>query len=104
MLELIAIVGGLILCFYLPHEARKVRDGWVRKSFKGPTENFRTAYVKQLGSFVWLGLVLAGVGVVLAPLAQESGEWVFKLLGAAIWLAVAGIAYHLRGKLTRLPV
>jgi hypothetical protein len=30
MLELIAIVGGLSLLFYLPHETNKVRNGWVR--------------------------------------------------------------------------
>jgi hypothetical protein len=30
MLGLIAIVGGLVLLFYPPHEANKMRNGWVR--------------------------------------------------------------------------
>jgi hypothetical protein len=30
MLELIAIVGGLFLLFYLPQETNKVRNGCVR--------------------------------------------------------------------------
>jgi hypothetical protein len=103
MLELIAIVGGLILIFYLPYEVGKVRNGWVRKSFKGAPADFPAAYAKSLKSFTTLGLILGCVGVVLAPLTPEGGEWVFKLLGAAIWFGVAAIAYQQRGKLTAQP-
>ena len=103
MLELIAIVCGLVLCFYLPHEASKVRNGWVRKSFKGAPEDFPAVYAKGLKSFATIGIVLGCVGVVLAPLAPEGGEWVFKLLGAAIWFGVAGISFYLRSRLTQQP-
>jgi hypothetical protein len=37
---------------------------------------------------------------VVAPLAPEEGEWVFKLLGAAIWFGIAAVALHRRGKLS----
>jgi hypothetical protein len=100
MLELIAIVCGLVLLFYLPYEVNKVRNGWVRKSFKGAPEEFPAAYAKGLKSFMTIGLILGGIGVVLAPLAPESGEWVFKLLSAAIWFGVAGVSAHQRGRLT----
>jgi hypothetical protein len=99
MLELIAIVGGFILLFYLPYEANKVRNGWVRKRFKGPPEDFPAAYAKALKSFMITGIVLGCAGLVLAPLAPEQGEWIFKLLGAAIWFGVAAVAYHQRTKL-----
>jgi hypothetical protein len=98
MLELIAIVAGFILLFYLPYEANKVRNGWVRKRFKGAPEDFPAAYAKALKSFMITGIVLGCAGLALAPLAPEEGEWVFKLLGAAIWFGVAGVAFHQRGK------
>ena len=98
MLELIAIVGGFILLFYLPHEANKVRDGWVRKRFKGAPEDFPAAYAKALKSHMTIGIILGCAGLVLAPIAPEQGEWVFKLLGAAIWFGVGAVAYHLRVK------
>ena len=98
MLELIAIVCGFILLFYIPHEANKVRAGWVRKRFKGAPEDFPAAYAKALKSFIITGIVLGCAGLALAPLALEEGEWVFKLLGAAIWFGVAAVAFHQRGK------
>jgi hypothetical protein len=103
MLELIAIVGGLFLIFYLPYEAAKVRNGWVRKSFKGSPGDFPAAYAKGLKSFMTIGLILGCVGVVLAPLAAERGEWIFKLLGAAIWFGVAAVAFQQRSRLERQP-
>jgi len=99
MLELIAIVGGLVLCFYLPYEANKVRNGWVRKRFKGAPEDFRPQHAKLLRSFMILGLVIGAANIVLAPLNLEGGEWVFKLVDGIIWLAVAAIAYNLRAKM-----
>ena len=98
MLELIAIVGGIFLLFYLPYEANKVRNGWVRKRFKGRPEAFPAVYAKSLKTFGTLGVVLGCIGIVLAPLAPEQGEWIFKLLGAAIWFGVAAVAFHQRGK------
>ena len=98
MLELIAIIGGLILLFYLPHEANKVSGGWVRKNFKGAAADYPAAYVKTLKWFTKLGVILGCVGIALAPLSLERGEWVFKLLGAAIWFGVAAVAFQQRSK------
>lgn len=98
MLELIAIVGGFFLLFYLPHEANKVRNGWVRKRFKGAPEDFPAAYAKALKFHINIGIVLGCGGLILAPLAPEQGEWIFKLLGAAIWFGVAAVAYNQRVK------
>ena len=100
MLELIAIVGGFFLLFYLPYETNKVRNGWVRKRYKGAPADYPGANAKGLKSFTTIGIVLGCAGIVLAPIAQQSGEWIFKLLGAAIWFGVAAVAYHQRGKLT----
>jgi len=100
MLELIAIVSGLVLLFYLPYEVNKVRNGWVRPRFKGAPEDFPAAYAKALKSFTMIGLILGCIGVVLAPLALESGEWVFKLLSTTIWFGVAGVSAYQRGRLT----
>ena len=103
MLELIAIVGGLFLLFYLPHEANKVRNGWVRPRFKGTPAEFPAAYAKAMKSFGTIGIVLGCTGIVLAPLAPEKGEWVFKLLGAAIWFGVAAVAFRQRSCIEQQP-
>jgi hypothetical protein len=72
MLELIAIVGGVLLLFYLPHEVNKGRRGWVRKSFEGAPEDFPAVYAKGLKSFTTIGLILGCVGIVSAPLTPVS--------------------------------
>ena len=101
MLELIALVCGLVLCIYLPIEASKVRNGWVRKSFKGTPAEFRAAYVKQVNYFMWIGVGIGVVDLVLAPLNAEAGEWIFNVISGVLWLAVAGIAFYTRGRLNQ---
>jgi hypothetical protein len=103
MLELIAMVGGLVLLFYLPHEANKVRSGWVRPRFKGAPAEFPAACAKSLKTFGAIGIVLGCVGIVLAPLAPQKGEWVFKLLGAAIWFGVAAVAFRQHSRIEQQP-
>jgi hypothetical protein len=103
MLELIALVCGLILCIYLPIEASKVRGGWVRKSFKGTPEEFRAAYVKQVRYFMWIGVGIGVVDLALAPLNAEAGEWIFNVISGVLWLTVAAIAFHTRGQLAKKP-
>ena len=99
MLELIALAGGLILCFYMPYEAAKVRGGWMRKNFKGAPEEFRAAYLKQLTLMMWIGIAIGAADIAISPLDSGRGEWIVKLLTAAVWLAAAAIAYTLRGRL-----
>jgi hypothetical protein len=103
MLELIALVCGLILCVYLPIEAGKVRRGWVRKSFKGTPEEFRAAYVKQVNYFMWIGVGIGTIDLALAPLNAEGGEWVFNVISAVLWLTVAGIGFYTKGQFAQKP-
>ena len=99
MLELISLAGGLILCFYITYEANKVRGGWVRKNFKGEPVDFRTSYLKQLTYLIWVGLIVAAVEAAISPLSSRSGAALLKLIGAAIWLVVAGLAYNERRRM-----
>lgn len=98
MLELIAIVGGICLLFYLPSQAKKVRNGWVRPNFKGEPATFRAMHFKQLTYFMWTGVGLGAGNLLLAPFDTLPGEWIFKLLTSAIWFGVAAVAYHQRVK------
>jgi len=99
MLELIVILCGLGLLFHIPYQANKIRNGWVRESYNGTPDEFRGNYVKLLKSFLLMGLVVGCINAVLALFEIEGGEWIAKLLCAAIWFGVAGIAFHQRGRL-----
>jgi hypothetical protein len=103
MLELIAIVCGLILVIFMPIEAKRVRSGVVRKNFKGTADDYRAAYLKQVNWFMWLGVGIGVANVAIAPLNLENGEWVFKLIGAAVWFAVAVMAFRTRAQLAQKP-
>ena len=99
MLELIAIIGGIVLLFYLPSQTKKVISGWVSPKFKGEPATFRAMHLKQLTYHMWIGVAL-GAGNLLLALVDDTlpGEWIFKLLGAAIWFGVAGVAFNQRNK------
>jgi len=103
MLELIAIVGGLVLVIFIPIEAKKARSGVVRKNFKGTADDYRAAYLKQVNWFMWLGVGIGVANAAMAPLNSENGEWVFKLIAATVWLAVAVIAFYTKGQLAQTP-
>ena len=93
MLELIAMVAGLAVCVWLPIEMGKIRKGWVHKKFAGDRPKFLAAYRKQIRTMMWLGLVFGVAGIGLALVEDRPGGSIIKLVGAAIWLAVSGIAY-----------
>ncbi len=101
MLELIALICGTILLFYIPLEANKVRHGWVRKRYKGPHGEFRAAYLKQLTFLMWVGVGIAAANLALAPLSSRHGDWVVKLIGAVIWLTVGVLSFYERRRLAR---
>lgn len=103
MLELIAMVAGLALCVWLPIEMSKIRKGWVHKKFAGDRPNFLAHYRKQIRSIMWLGLVLGVAGLGLAAMADQRAESIVKLIGAAIWFAVSGIAYTSHRALAQMP-
>ena len=103
MLELIAMVAGLAVCVWLPIEMSKIRKGWVHKKFAGDRPKFLAAYRKQIRTMMWLGLVLGVAGIGLALVEDRPGGSIIKLVGAAIWLAVSGIAYISVRALERIP-
>lgn len=94
MLELISIVAALIVCIMLPVELGKIRKGWVHRKFAGDRPKFLAAYRKQLKALMWLGLVFGVLGLGLATLVDHRGEAIVKVVAAAIWLAVSGLAFN----------
>jgi hypothetical protein len=103
MLELIAMIAGLVVCIMMPIEMGKIRKGWVSKKFTGNRPGFLAAYRKQLKMLMWLGLVLGVLGIGLAAVEDRHGEMIAKLIGAAIWFAVSGMAFVSLGKLAKIP-
>ena len=103
MLELISMVAGLIVCIMIPIEVGKIRKGWVRDKFKGDRPKFLAAYRKQIRTLMWLGLVFGVSGIGLAALADQRAESIVKLIGAAIWFSVAGIAFTSLRALAQIP-
>jgi hypothetical protein len=103
MLELIAMVAGLAVCVWLPIEMGKIRKGWVHKKFAGDRPKFLAAYRKNIRAMIWLGLVFGVVGIGLALFETRPGGSIIKFIGAAIWLAVAAIAFTSRRALEQIP-
>jgi hypothetical protein len=103
MLELIAMVAGLVVCIMTPIEMNKIRKGWVHKKFAGDRPKFLAHYRKQIRAMMWLGIILGVSGIGLAAFAHEGAEAIIRLIGAAIWFAVAGTAYASRRTLAQLP-
>ena len=103
MLELIAIIAGLIVCVMMPIEVGKIRKGWVHKKYAGDRPKYLAAYRKQIRMLMWLGLVFGVMGIGLAALEARHGEAIVKLIGAAVWLAVSGIAFTSLRTLAQIP-
>jgi hypothetical protein len=103
MLELIAIVAGLIVCVMMPIEVGKIRKGWVHKKYAGDRPKYLAAYRKQIRMLMWLGLVFGVMGIGLAALEARHGEAIVKLIGAAVWFAVSGIAFTSLRTLAQIP-
>jgi hypothetical protein len=103
MLELIAMVAGLAVCVMMPFEMAKIRRGWVHKKFAGDRPRFLANYRKQTRMLMWLGLVFGVAGIGLALVEDRPGGSIIKLVGAAIWLAVSGIAFTSLRALERMP-
>lgn len=103
MLELIAIVAGLIVCIMMPIEVGKIRKGWVHKKYAGDRPKFLAAYRKQIRMLMWLGLVFGVLGIGLAALEGQRGESIVKFIGAAVWFAVSGISFASLRTLAQIP-
>jgi hypothetical protein len=103
MLELIAMVAGLVVCVMMPIEMARIRKGWVHKKFAGDRPKFLVYYRKQVRVLMWLGLFFGVTGIGLAALEGQRAESIVKLIGAAIWLAVSGIAFTSLRALAQIP-
>lgn len=103
MLELIAMVAGLAVCVWLPIEMSKIRKGWVHKKFAGDRPKFLATYRKNIRAMMWLGLVLGVAWIGLAAIADQRAESIIRLIGAAIWFAVSGIAFTSLRALAQIP-
>jgi hypothetical protein len=103
MLELIAMIAGLIVCIMMPIEMARIRKGWVSKKFTGDRPKFLAAYRKQLKMLTWLGLVFGVLGIGLAAVEARQGEVIAKVIGAIIWFAVSGIAFVCLRELAKIP-
>ena len=57
MLELIAMVAGIVICVLVPIEVGKIRRGWVRPKFAGDRAKFLAAYRKQLARAIVDGVL-----------------------------------------------
>lgn len=103
MLELIAMVCGLVVCIMMPIELAKIRKGWVHRKYAGDRPKFLAAYRKQVRMLMWLGLFFGLAGIGLAAVADRQAESIVKLIGAAIWLAVSGFALNSLRALEQIP-
>jgi len=103
MLELIAIIAGVVVCIMMPIELNKIRKGWVHKRFAGDRPKFLATYRKQVRTLMWLGLFFGVAGIGLAALADHRVEVIVKLIGAAVWLAVSGFACTSLRALEQIP-
>jgi hypothetical protein len=103
MLELIAMIAGLVVCIMMPIELAKIRKGWVSKKFAGDRPKFLAAYRTQIRALMWVGLVVGVAGLGLAAVEGQRGEVIVKLIGAVIWFAVSGIAFVSLGELAKIP-
>ena len=63
------------------------------KKFTGSREQYLAAFRKQLSFLIWCGLVFGVVDIGFIFIETEPGEWIVKLVGAALWLVVFAISF-----------
>lgn len=94
MLELIALVCGVVLTAWQPIEARRVAGGWSRPRFRGTRAEFLVAYRRQLTLFLWLGVVVAALNIGMGlALEDDPGRRILRFVTTAVWLGVAASAF-----------
>ena len=103
MLELISILASLALIILTPIQTAQVCQGKISPKYKGTPQAYAAAFRKQIRLFVWLGAVFAGLDLVLIFIDPEPGEWIVKLVGAALWLGVSAVSFYSGQKLAKLP-
>jgi len=103
MLEIISLLAAVALLIVTPIQTGKVRAGNVPAKFKGSPADYAVTYRRQLQYVVYLGVVCGVVNIGMIFLDSGSAEWIFDLLGAALWIGVAAVSYLSSRKLAALP-
>jgi hypothetical protein len=103
MIELISIVASIALIILTPIQTSQIVAGKISPKFKGTPAAYVAAFRKQIGLLVWLGAVFAVLNLLLMFIETEPGEWIFKLIAAVLWAAVAGVSFFSSQKLAKLP-
>jgi len=93
MLEILSILAAAVLLIATPIQTGQVCAGKVNPKYKGSPADYAVAYRRQLGLFIYLGAVCGVVNLALIFVNSDSAEWIFDLLGAALWLGVAAVSY-----------
>lgn len=96
---MIAILAGIAVLILTPIEINKIKNGWVRKNFKGSQEDFLKAYRKQLTVLIVVGLICAAFNIAMGFLSEVPNDNYVKFFAGALWIAVAGTSYWGRGQL-----
>jgi hypothetical protein len=103
MLELISIVASIALIILTPIQTSQIVAGKFSPKLKTSPAAYVAAFRKQIGMLVWLGAVFAVLNLLLIFISTEPGEWLFKLIGAVLWAAVAGVSFFSNQRLAKLP-
>ena len=99
MIELIAIIAGIAVLILTPIEVNKIKNGWMRKNFKGSQADFLVAYRKQLMILTVVGAIFGAFNIFLGVVEETPGENYVKYFAAALWFAVSGMSYWGRTQL-----
>jgi hypothetical protein len=103
MLEVISILAAALLLIITPIQTRQVLAGKISRRFKGSPAEYVVAYRGQLGIVMVLGAVCGMVNLGMIFLDSGSGEWVFDLLGATLWLGASAMSYLASRRLAKAP-
>lgn len=102
MIELIAIIAGIAVLILTPIEINKIKNGWVRKNFKGSQQDFLNAYRKQLMLLTIVGAIFGVFNIAMGVLTEVPGDNYVKFFAGALWFAVAGVSYWGRGQIVNV--
>jgi hypothetical protein len=93
MLEILSILAAAALLIITPIQTGQVCAGKINPKFKGSPAEYAVAFRRQLTLLIYLGSICGVVNLGLIFLDSSSAEWIFNLLGAALWLGVAAVSY-----------
>jgi len=103
VIELISILASLAVIILTPIQTAQIRAGRRSKRFQGTPEQYVQSYRKQMMLLVWLGLIFGALNIGLIFVETRAGEWIVKLVAAALWFGVCVVSFLSRQKLAELP-